>query len=221
MRRADASDAPLIADLLEPHRLRLAAWSPQFWRPARDARSLHELYLGWLVGGDGIGFIEPGHGVIVARPQDGHLLIDDFVADSSATALELVRAAATAGATRAVAAVADLPANVALRANGFTASSEWWIAPTGVTTEVGTRLDGGDPVLEILQPPPIFDPGGPVAHLAWNREVEPVAALAAAASAGCALCALEVATTDQRHATVLTADGFSPASRWYHRVEVG
>lgn len=221
MRRADATDAPSIAELLEPQRMRLAAWSPRFWKVAPGARSAHELYLGWLVAGEGVGFIEAGRGVIVARPQDGHLLIDDFVADSATTALQLVAAAVAAGATRAVAAVADLPANIALRASGFTATSEWWIAPIDAATTSGPAIgapDVDDVEVEILEPPPVFDPGGPAGRITWHPGVEPGAALAAAHAAGCAICVLDVATIDQRHTTVLTAGGFSPVSRWYHHV---
>ncbi len=82
VRQATADDLDAIAALTQASRARLAGWAPDWWRVADGADELHPLWLGHLIGAEGIVVrvvTDSGAvvGCAVSMPQGPQWFVDD------------------------------------------------------------------------------------------------------------------------------------------------
>lgn len=241
VRTAVAADAPALADLADARRRVYEAFSPVFWRPARDARAKHLPYLAALLAGTAhtaliaqwchqvAGAAIAGHGAgmppFVHDPARSWLLDDFYVAapDLWATVgralLDAVAdVARAAGQDRliVVSAAKDAAKTAMLAAAGFSHEASWWVHP--VQPARPALMTESSPAVRVGPAPPVYDPGGPVA-LAWGRKAlcRPDTFLQEAAAAGAVLAVVPVLTADRECTRALVRSGYTEASQWHTR----
>ncbi len=222
-----AADCEWAAELMQRRREVYAAYSPVFWRPAKDAVAPHARFLQRQLARDDVTGLRTGHGFVIGelRRQEG--FIDDFAVDDGRrwaghghdlllAGWERMRAGG-ASSLRVVSARLDLPKNALLESAGLGPAEQWWVKPlfpAGRTERTGT-VSGHGFSGHLGPAPPVYDPGGPVLLV---HRIEPGVALAAmereAAGWGAVLAVVPESPSGPR-AAELTAGGYEVASVWF------
>jgi hypothetical protein len=222
-----AEDATWAAGLLELQRREYARYSPVLWRPAEDARTLHERFLRRQIASEATVALRTQAGFVICecRPDEGY--VDDFTLtpprrwdEDGATLLLAVSeelAARGIGTLRVVIAHDDEPKAGLLRGLSLSLAEQWWVRellPAGLPASPG-RVSGPGFSGLLTQAPPVYAPGGPV-FLA-DRPEEPAAinTIAHEATEHGAVLAVIPAAPDTAVASELRRRGWTVASDWY------
>lgn len=166
IRRATEADLDRIVSLTEAYRLRLAEWSPTWWRPSAAAGDLHPFWLAHLLGGDGpiLRVAVDASDVVacaVSMPQQEQWFIDDVAVEGDGPWLEggiaLLRAIPERPALTCVPTSDPRRAEASLAA-GLAHLSSYWVASIDPGCEpaldASPALD--DDLDRVLAPPHSF-----------------------------------------------------------------
>jgi hypothetical protein len=221
VREATLEDLAPVAEMLHTKRLEYEPYSPVFWRVATNDTATHRVFLEWMVASpDFVSLVTADlGGCLFARQRPGDWLVDDFaVVDetrwSGAGSSLLAAAIERVGFPLTVVCGArDAAKRTMLRAAGFESVEEWWVGPTVDQPEVAASSGS----FEVIDAPPVYDPGGPVAMVSgWDGASGTLRSLSsAAAGAGAVLLVVPVATAEVDRRDALAAAGLSVASEWY------
>jgi hypothetical protein len=222
------ADASWAAELMEQRRQVYAAYSPVFWRPARDAAGPHAAYLSKLIGSENYLSLRSDHGFMIGRIGPARTSFDDFAVgepsrwSTDGAALVLAAAARLAEAGRdgsmlIVTAHADAAKVSMLRRLSLSLVQQWWVHevhPAGQSIEHG-QVHGPGFTGTLGNAPGVYDPGGPVLQVDQaHDDVELAAIEREAASAGAVLVVLPTAP-DAGRVGELQSRGWTIASDWY------
>jgi len=222
-----AEDAEWAAGLLELKRGEYARYSPVFWRPAEDARTLHARFLRRQILSDATVALRTGEGFIICerRPSEG--FVDDFTmtapqrwADDGAALLLAAadRVAADGISTlRVVTAQADQPKSALLRALSLFVTEQWWVhelLPAGAPALPGRVTGPGFSGL-LTQAPPVYAPGGPVFHADKVEDPAAISVITHQATECGAVLAVISAAPNTALAAELQRKGWVIAADWY------
>jgi len=239
LRALTADDAPWMADVMVERRAVYAAMSPVFWRPAANARQVHEPHLASCVANERYVGIGTGRGFVLGElqaagsppwwPEAPLGFVDDFavVADDAwmsdgrrllLAAWSLLRERG-AEALRVVTARRDDAKVAMLESLGLTIGESWWVR-AGDASVSGAPAFGpisayGIEAL-VIPAPPVYDPGGPVllvTALVSPNDVGTVPQLAA--EHGAVLAIVPAKPTTPEMAEAARAAGFDETSRYY------
>ncbi len=188
VRQLETDDCSWVAEVMDERRQRYAPLSPRFWNPAPNAGETHLAFLMWLVMQDDTLALRTDEGFIIGTVQGGRVMVDDFAVtaderwaiDGRALLTVLASEAArsiTVDHVRVVTARLDEPKRSMLERVGLTPRSRWWVTeldrPDHPHQSDQSGQSGGEPArgdqrvaghdLSIIDAPPVYDPGGPVA----------------------------------------------------------
>ena len=162
---------PAVALLFAAARAEYQKYSPVLWRPAADPLDRHTLLVDHLIDDpDTIALVEEGcDGALIGTPRGDGYLIDDFTvrppAQWSGLGRQLLRAFLAAIETGSVVTVVsaqrDIPKVSMLSEENVALAREWWTVELAAQVKSVHAADGNQ--AEIIEAPPVYDPGGPVA----------------------------------------------------------
>lgn len=224
LRPLTMDDLDWVLDLSGARRERIAAFAPQFWRPAPDARQRHATFLSGQVADERVLSLQTDHGFMFAVPRGDAMDIDDMALDDetrwSGDGRRLLRAAAGVGALRLVCPVPEPERTQAAVDLGMSVEEVWWhrdLAPSAQPRPVLDRVlavEGG--AGHLVDPPPVYAPGGPVA---LTREVASAEALGAieklAATRGATVSVVSQRPDDRARAELLQMTGYKRTTDFY------
>lgn len=220
-------DAAWAAGLLEAQRGEYARYSPVFWRPAEDARALHEMFLRRQIASAATVALRTRDGFIICerRPHEG--FVDDFTLtqprrwDNDGAVLLLAAAGRLAAdgidTFRVVIAHADEAKARLLRDLSLGLAEQWWVhelLPPGPPAPPGRVAGPGFSGL-LTQAPPVYAPGGPVFLADQPTEPAAIKAIMDGATERGAVLAVIPAAPDGALAAELRRRGWTVASDWY------
>jgi hypothetical protein len=185
VRALTSADVPWMADVMAQRRAIYEKLSPVFWRPAANARDVHEPYLAACVASDQYVGLRTDDGFILGELQaagsppwwpDAQLgFVDDFAVEEhdawNSDGRTLLLAAWSqlrdqgAESIRVVTARRDFEKVALLESVGLTHGESWWVR---VNDEQAQRAPAFGPVADcgvealVIPAPPVYDPGGPV-----------------------------------------------------------
>jgi hypothetical protein len=227
VRAMAAADVTWAARVMDQRRQLYARYSPVFWRPARDAISLHTRFLASQMAAPRTIALRSDGGLLIAELRGPEVLIDDFAvtgegrwpADGARLLAAAWEQAAAAGArtARVVTAAADGPKVALLVSAGLVPASRWWVkpvTPTGPPARAG-RVQGTGFAGRLGPAPPVYAPGGPVLladDLPGRASLAAVEAGAAAAGAVLVIVPAAPGAADEQQ---LAQRGWTVASQWH------
>ncbi|HET9110360.1 MAG TPA: hypothetical protein VFN78_06015 [Ktedonobacterales bacterium] len=249
VRAAREDDADITACLAATKRAEYEVYSPVFWRRAADDRGRHlpflrsclrdPMYLSFTAesGGEPLGIILGKRGAApppFQRDPEPTCFVDDFfVARPSlwasvggALLAEVAEAAHAQGAARVIVVTAqrDIPKRTFLLDEGYSLAAAWWVHPIAqgsAAISIPAGAEEGEGIEAVVaSPPPVYDPGGPVA-LALSLGDTPAAQVARfghwVVASHAALAIVPVRVADLALAEELAAHGYEIASEWFVR----
>jgi ribosomal protein S18 acetylase RimI-like enzyme len=239
VRRLTSGDVAWMADLMVGRRARYEVFSPVFWRPAAQARDLHEPHLASCVASGRHVGLRTENGFVLGELQSAGSppwwsevpigFIDDFavLGDDAwigagrqllVAAWSLLRERG-AESLRVVTARRDTAKVAMLESLDLSVGESWWVRavedPASSEPMFGPLSADGIEAL-LIPAPPVYDPGGPVllvTSLASVNDVQRVPTIGGERSAVLAILPTKPGTPDLTDAA--EACGFDETSRYY------
>lgn len=172
-RRMTNSDLEWAVDLLTRRREALVPFAPVYWAPVPDARDRHREFLRGHLNGEipGAVGIRTDHAVLfgLARPDDTLLLDDVAVTDESywdPDGRALILAAARGRRVRFVCPTPEAARRACAESLGLATVEAWWHRELELTGHPGVgALEVAGAEVRLVDAPPIYAPGGPIAFV--------------------------------------------------------
>lgn len=217
-----------VAAVMEQRRREYAAYSPVFWRPAKDAVNLHAQFLRGLIHAETTIALRTDQGFVICQRRGEEGFVDDFAVqqpgswktDGAALLLAVakrLRARGHPAVLRVVTAHADQPKADLLASLSLRLIEQWWVrklqpqgdhaVPSHIT---GPSFSG---VLDFA--PPVYDPGGPVFQAEHVDSDTQISVLEHEAAVLGAVLAIIPAAPGTRRARELQQQGWEVAPDWY------
>lgn len=164
------SDLGWVLDVSATRRERIASFAPTFWRPAPNAREVHEDFLGNQIDNPDVLSIRSDHGFLFGAARAELLVIDDMALEEESAwdteGQQLLRSAGETSDLRFVCPVPEPARTQTALTLGMSIVESWWhrdLAPDGLAEtreDSSLRVDGA--LGRLVPAPPVYAPGGPV-----------------------------------------------------------
>jgi hypothetical protein len=224
------ADFPWAAQLMRRRRERYAQYSPVFWRPAPRIVEFHAQFLRYCSTREGAQALRTEGGFIIMAPNQGRCFVDDFAVEeeslwaSEGKKLLLAAWQRSRGPTQRTLRVVTARRDEAKRQLsidlGLTVNARVWVkelTPSAPPRPPGPiTLDVGE--AQLVNAPPVYDPGGPVCLLGDLDPSKAAAAAEQAAAAGAVLAIVQREGGDDAVAAsepLLEAAGYHTPAEFY------